>query len=255
MALKTITLALSLLSTTLCARAAPADYAVQLQASSYPTSAGVQADAGYGLPLWGDVTKDGFLYGYIRPGFSLVSAAVVNRFDAYIDIYPITLLGFRLGHAKSLRFTDFSEIDCLTVECRGAIDSNYVEAKLQFGYGPVFVVGQLRAASWTASRAGKPFLEDDSYLPGRAGSDTALTQGATLGAKMSSSYSTGVYFTSNRFVYRSSNNSHASLFFQKELNDFRFVVGAGRYQSTIQNVGITSYLAIQWTGAPAIGLQ
>jgi len=114
---------------------------------SYPAF-GIEGnvEAGYNMLLWGKGERRNPLFGLVRPALKLTSSAVVNNYDAKIEVYPISFIAIVRGFKHINSNFDFPFFDCDIVRCRGDIKRDYTQVKMAMAYKGVTFMGNVLMA-------------------------------------------------------------------------------------------------------------
>jgi hypothetical protein len=115
---------------------------------------------------------DRYSYSFLRPNLRLVSSILVNGIQPRLDIYPLSFLGFTVGHTFTSRnfmggknFKRWTGYDCAEVDCNGWLGSSFVESKLKFGYANFFGALLLQRSWITAHESRTEINHPLSYEP------------------------------------------------------------------------------------------
>jgi hypothetical protein len=143
------------------------DLAVGGYGRDYPMGAGAELNLGYGHLLWGSSSEK--LYGFIRAGLDIEGVVDYNAVNAKLEIFPISILGLRVGQSRSESQLDYEDFDCELYLCRGHFAENYFEVPVFLGYGPVTFAASYKHSQWksdsnNAAIASAQFIEPSSGL-------------------------------------------------------------------------------------------
>lgn len=123
---------------------AQTDFSLGASARSYPSiGLEVNAQTGYNMLLWGKGDKKNPLYGLVRPALTLTTSAVVNNYDARIELYPISFLAIIRGYKHINSNYDFPFYNCDLVRCKGDIKRDYTRLKMAMAYAGITVMGNI----------------------------------------------------------------------------------------------------------------
>lgn len=95
------------------------DGSVGASLRSYPLSGVVEADAGYGILLWGAQAPGSPWYGYLRPVLEGASSVSYNSGLAALEFFPLSILGVRAGGESIENDKVYSAYDCVAYQCLG----------------------------------------------------------------------------------------------------------------------------------------
>jgi len=230
------------------------DYSCGAGIRTLPFGSSAFGSLGYGKIFWGEKEgADSYKYGYFRPGVRVQSSGLTNRAEAFLDFYPISFLGFSVGHYEGVRFTDTRTVNCVTAECRGLIGSSFVRSKFLAGYARFFFMAGAELHFLRSSSA-KPFSEETSSLVGQTGGDKLFSYDLSLGLSLRDNLRAGLLHQGQRMINSGSANDLEALFFQWSRGALSIVPGAGLYHSTTAARSPTFFLALRWVGVPSVGL-
>lgn len=230
------------------------DYSVRGAAASRPRGGALSGRVGYGHLLWGKKEQpEDFLYGFFRPQVEAQTSVLVNRIDANLSLYPISFLGFIVGHYKSYRSTKkFDTVDCEVYQCTGLLSSTYVKARFITGYAGFFAGASARLDLMNVALSSRPFVDETSALIARARGDRLRTFETYGGYQVLPQLSFGFYGSFSHMLYSGGRNDSESLFARYVWNAWQVSVGGGFYRSSTQPRDVTGWLLVQWTGKPSL---
>ena len=232
------------------------DYMLGTGAISAPFGAAAYADLGYSQLLWGKKSPGSFLYGFIRPAVKLQTSVLVNRAETYLDLYPISFFGISGGASATSRNSHiYAHLDCTTAECTGTLYRSWIKPKLSLGYKNLYWISSLKYENLNHSSP-DAFADEVNVLIGHAGGDHSLTLDTTLGYQWSEKLLTGVHGSSVKMLKNQNMQGHMMDFYASySSRQWKYMAGAGVYQSTINPISPTAYLLIQWIGIPSMALN
>lgn len=168
---------------------AGADLNLSANARSYPLSGVAEAQAGYGVVLYG--TEGSPFSGYMRLGLDGSSAGSYNSGAAAVELFPLAILGVRAGGESVQNDKDYSAYDCEMLGCQGRFYRTFVEGEVTLGYAGVFAQGKWRRERWTQAKGQVgDFVDPTSgLLMDEAGESQTVYQ-AVLGYKWSEAWTT-----------------------------------------------------------------
>lgn len=145
-------------------------------------------EIGYNQLLYGDAPGKGIFYGLIRPSLRLASSAVINSYDAKLEVYPISIIGFAAGHRFiKADFEDFPAFDCDEIRCSGELKKDYVHMRAVLGFGPIVAIGMVeesRNSYNDPSGEGLPVAEFRFAIRANAESDENTRSQYILGYRL-----------------------------------------------------------------------
>lgn len=132
------------------------DFSTAASLRSYPSmGAEVSIESGYNFKLWGNgpgADKKRVLYGLLRPAINLGSSAVINSYDARVELYPISFIALVLGQKNiNSDFDEFTFFDCQKVRCKGSIKRDYTQFKMALGFWKILAMANIVASQNTYS--------------------------------------------------------------------------------------------------------
>jgi hypothetical protein len=221
------------------------DFSTNIGLRSYPALGGeVNLESGYNLVFWGSgpgADKKNPLYGLIRPAVSVGSSAVINNYDARLEFYPLSIIGFVVGkkHIKS-DYEDFSFFDCEKIRCMGTIDREYKQFKMALAFGKLITMVNIIESENTyddVDDEGKPVAEFRFALLANPEEDKMYRSQYLLGYK----HSTGLVGIVAEYVeFSMSDQTHNMdiLVYTTKSKDTTYVFGMGQFSSTHQARGL-----------------
>lgn len=228
----------------------------------------VSAQAGYSKQLWGkkaytkDLPKIGpprrggrnWKFGYVRPVVNINTAGIMNQTGAELEFYPISLLGFAVGHSFHQR-PDFStQFDCKLVSCQGTLQRTSIRTQVGLGFDRWFSTLTFRREWIQSSVKGRLFTDEGAGVIGNSGGDQLNTYNFVFGRTLSREISVGYNLLHARFV-QNRNHSVTQIFFvNKIFKDFGLVVGAGSFHSDHMPIGLTVVTMLQFNVFRPIGI-
>jgi len=240
-----IKLFIAILTCTLLSFSAHAQFDLKAGGSmrTYPSVGGeLFAESGYNMVLWGAGEKSNPLYGLIRPALKLSSSAVINQYDARIELYPISFIALIAGHQyiKS-DFDKFTFFDCDVIRCKGTISRDYFQGKMALAFGPIVAMGNVKIARNSYDD------QDDTNLPvgefkfvtlANAGFDTMYKSRYLLGWKLDGGAMIGLMADYAKFSESKQEYHMDLMIYTAKSNDTTYVIGLGNFESTHQGKGV-----------------
>lgn len=234
------------------------DYEFGLGARTLPIAGAAHAEAGYGVPLWGE-WKDSIFYGYLRPVLRITSAATINEVNTSLRLHPISFVGLAVGRATTFRNRDTSNIvDCSNLMCDGVLEANYLSTDTILATGAYFLSAEADARDFKASDVRENFYEDGSALIGSRESDrqvsSTLTLGKRLGDEWLENLLIGVTHKRVEFLGSGQTSERTSLIGRHTRGELSFSYAAGVYRSDTTATGLAIGASIEWNPQPGIQL-
>ena len=188
--------------------------------------------------LWGSgpgANKKNPMYGLLRPTLSGASSVVVNNYDARVELYPISFLGFAAGrrHIQS-SFEDFPFYNCEQVRCAGTIDRDYTQVKAAIGFGRFVTMANIIQSKNTYSdedNEGKPVAEFRFATLANAKEDTMYRSQYVLAYKHSTGL-IGIVAEYVKFDESDQTNNMDLLIYTTKSKSTTYVFGVGQFTST-----------------------
>lgn len=231
------------------------DYNADFYLRSYPFSGGLIGNAGYGFLLWGTQDNKSPMYGYIRPQATFATAGYYNLAGAALDVFPISIFGFRLGGEGIENDRDYTPYACDIYECRGRTYRTYLQSEFSFGSGPFF--GQLK---WRRDRLTRSNPDHRVYIDSIAGlafdteGDGQTSWRAIVGMKLNEIWSVSAAYT-----YLQADNTRTISRFPFALVRYKMApysvgLAAGMWSSTLKPDAPSIMLLASWNGKPGVAL-
>lgn len=213
---------------------------------SYPALGGeVNAQFGYNFLLWGSgpgADKKNIMYGLLRPALNVNSSAVINGYDARLELYPISIIGLAIGQRNIVSdFEDFPFFDCEKVRCKGTIKRDYTQFKMALGFGPLMAVGNIVMSKNSYSDEndeGKPVAEFRFAALANPIEDTMYRSQYVLGYKHSNKGILGVVAEYVNFAQAEQTYNMDLLVYTTKPETTTYVFGVGQFSSTYQTKGL-----------------
>ena len=221
---------------------------------SYPLGGGVEANAGYGILLWGDPNVP--WYGYVRPRIDGQTAATYNSISASLEVYPLSILGFRAGGEAVQNDADYSAHDCQTYQCRGRFYNSFAQGELALGYGPVFAQGRWRRERWTkATSSSMAFIDPEAGLALAGTGDSKTYYRGMIGYKVNEKWT-----IAGAYIYIEADSDHGISRFpfaivRYKSGDFSVAAGGGVFSSKLKPESGSALLFLTWDIWPSIALK
>ncbi len=233
------------------------DFKYGASARSYPSLSGdVNAQAGYGIPIWG-TPGSGTMYGLIRPALDLSSSGVVYSYDANVTVYPISFIGLGVGRKElTSEYSDFTYYECEDIRCKGKLNKEYGFVKLALGYGNIKMVTAYTEFENTYDDEKKTELgvaEYEYILIVNPKEEKQIRRLYYLGYDMGDK-SIGLLSDQHQFLESDKDYQLNIGFYQFNLGSFRTTVGIGSLQSSDQKPGVTGIFRISHTLLPSMAL-
>jgi hypothetical protein len=223
-----------------------------------PFGGAVSGTLGYNWLLWGTPKRGEIMYGFIRPALRIQTSAITNRFEAQLNIHPISFFQLQAGHFQTLRLIDSTTVNCSTYACRGWLGGTFLKAEALVGVDKVVGGASLRWQAYLAGAtnyAGAPFYDESIALVGNGAGERVTEVTAWSAWRFSDLVMVGAYYSANVMGDSSQNDRHVSLFGRYKMEPWTFTLGAGQYQSTLQGPGLTIYGMVQYMGQEGLELH
>ncbi len=233
--------------------AATTDLSVGSTVRSYPLSGVVEAEAGYGLLLWG--SEGSPWYGYLRPKIEASSAFTYNSIAEVIEFFPISILGLRAGGESIQNDTNYSAYDCSEWNCVGRFYRGFLEAELTLGYDKFFSRIKWRRENWSQGASGKDFIEPTSGLAMADTGDTQTVWQYLLGYRWADSVNLIAGIRQAHNNAKESSSMPFGLYDYKWSEGLRVGAGAGLFKSEIKSSQLTLLAFIKWEVWPSIAIK
>lgn len=239
----------------ICTGNAGYDLEANFSGRAYPIGGTFNLEGGYGFPVWGaSAHKEGSpVYGYIRPGYQATTAITYNSGEVFVDLFPISLFGFRLGQEWVTNSKDYADYDCERLNCKGDFQKQFVEARLALGYRDVFFATRLRRTDLSSNDQTKNFPEEVMGLEAYQDGDQIEIITTALGVKLHPDWALlalNVYGQMDR-LKGISRMTTINLSYRWDL--YRILVGVGEFNSPLATRELTGLLIFSWTPNKRIG--
>lgn len=221
---------------------------------SYPLSGVLEAEAGYGVLLWG--REGGPWYGYLRPKLEGATAGTYNSGAMALEFFPISFLGARAGGESIQNDKEYTAYDCDLYGCRGRFARTFVETELTLGAGPVFVQGRWRRERWTQKNADAgDFIEPTSGIALRGTGDSETVYIGVAGFKLNDAWSV---FGVVRYAESDESEGWSRLPYgvlRYTRGRLQVGAGAGQFESNLKEKDTTALAFLKWEIRPSIALK
>lgn len=223
-------------------------------ARSYPLGGALEANAGYGILLWGDAGPP--WYGYMRARLDGASALRFNSISPSLEIYPVSFFGIRAGGESIQNDADYSAYDCVTYVCRGRFYNTFVQAELTLGAGAFFVQGRMRRERWSQAVSGATaFIDPEAGLAMVGTGDSRTYYRGALGYKINENWTA---VASMVYVQADSDNGISRFPFalvRFKTGAFTVAAGGGVFASKLKDEGAAALLIFNWEIWPSLALK
>ncbi|MBX3022717.1 MAG: hypothetical protein KF799_13675 [Bdellovibrionales bacterium] len=220
----------------------------------YPLSGIVEADAGYGIPVWG--TPRTPFSGYLRPRLLGGTAAIYNSADAALEVFPIAFFGGRAGGEMIQNDSEYSAYDCQVYRCVGRFHRTYAEVELSLGAGPVFAQARWRRERWSQPDplAGS-FIDPTSGLVMAGRGDWQTVIHGVLGYKLSEQWTAmAILRYAESGEPREVSRTPVAML-RYTAGPFSLGVGAGVFESALKKLDFTTQSFVRWEIEPSLALR
>ena len=243
------------------------DYRASAQVG-YPWFGILDGHLGYGYIFWGQkITpptkfKD-VKYGYFRPHVRYLTAGIINRLEARMDVYPISFFGITFGqifsHSAIHLLGDSSQktgLDCNSIQCGGLLFRSFLEAKLKGGYDDYFGVLFWR---WdflvNSGSKSKGFADFSSSLTGGGRSDILVTQWIKLARKLPKNWAVGIHLQHNHMTQTRQHAYEEQIFGNFSfLPDWSLGLGLKAMQTPTRKFEMGVGFQLNWNGKTSVEL-
>jgi len=222
---------------------------------SYPLSGVVEAEAGYGVLVWGDTSSP--FYGYTRAAISGASSITYNSGQAMIELFPVSILGARAGYESIQNSADYTAYECEIYQCKGGFARRFVEGELTVGAGPVFLQGRARREQWSRSQdknGPKDFIDPTSGLALNESNKTENVYTAIAGFKINDHWQ-----LLGGLRYAVDEKDHTSRFpfaaVGYRYNSLTLRLGAGSFESELKVQKLSALATINWEVLPSLAIK
>lgn len=239
-----------------CPSFAQFDFKYGAAARSLPSLGGAfEMNSGYSFKLWGD--NQGPFYGMIRPAINATSSVVVYDYDASITVYPISFIGFGVGHQEmTSEYEEFTWYDCEEVRCTGKMNKDYAFGKLALGYGPLLATysyAEFRNSYTDPDGTGLPVGEYQWTTTVAPNNETSTRQTYLLGLKLGGDLLAAAADT-RKFHVSQQIYKFKALVYRKSMDNLKVTFGVGSQESTETGVGTVVVMQITHILAPSMAL-
>lgn len=195
----------------------------------------VNIESGYNMIIWGAGDKKNPLYGLIRPSVKITSSAVINNYDARLELYPISFISLAAGH-KYIKsdYEGFSFYDCDEVRCTGELRRDYTEFKMAFALKGITAVGKIvmsRNSYDDPDNKNQPIAEFRFATLANSGHDQMYHSQYVLGYN-SLGGMIGVMADYVRFDESEHTYNMDLLIYSHKMNHSRYIYGIGQFESS-----------------------
>jgi hypothetical protein len=116
---------------------------------SFPLSGTLETSFGYGQLIWG--ARDSWLYGFARGSLGVDASVGYDAETAMLELFPISILGIRLGKMWSENHADYEAYNCNEYLCRGTFVNTFIEIPLYLSYWGVIFAASWRSETWEST--------------------------------------------------------------------------------------------------------
>ncbi|MCB0385364.1 MAG: hypothetical protein KDD43_08230 [Bdellovibrionales bacterium] len=231
------------------------DFEANVTARAYPIGGTANFEGGYGFPLWGAeaLESKGVLYGYVRPGYQASTALSYNSGEVYLDLFPVSFFGFRLGKEWITNTKEYKDYDCSRLNCEDDFVKQYIEGRLALGYGKAFLATRFRRTDISATSETQNFVEEVMGLEARAQGDKVEILTSALGYKIYEDWSLiflNVYGQMEQLKGISRMNT---INLSHRMGKYQVMVGVGEFNSPLAPKEVTALFQISWTPYERMG--
>ena len=230
------------------------DYSVRAVGRSYSLGFLTEGTAGYSQPVWGDPAS-GPMFGYVRPSAAFGTSGLTNVARADIELYPVSILGVRLGRSWTHRANKLPGFDCKSMRCDGWVGESLVALRALAGLGNWFGAFDYEWRFFDRSEDSRPLAESFLGFALSPAGDQTRTGRGTVGYRLSPRWSVGLQGARSFALSSSGRGAMDVAFVRSQGSVWTWLVGTGRFAGTpvfgSQFVGV---FMVQWVGLTKLGL-
>ncbi len=223
------------------------DLSASISYRSFPSSGGeISLESGYNMLFYGSGKGDSLIYGLLRPKLRLASSGVINSYDMSIEFFPISFLGFEIGHSKTIsNYEDFDFYNCEEISCSGAITRDYVGQKLAFGLNSFLLMAKtyIYRNQYTSRNSVNPIGEFRYFSLANNNEDQNYFSQYAIGLRFKNNLLM-IVSEYNRFIRSDEVYKMNLITYINKIGDNIFTFGLGTSKSTHVKEGFSTIL--QW---------
>ncbi len=244
------------------AQLAGAQVDLQLEAvtRSYPLSGSLTSELGYGIPIWGspstgNTTSRSPWYGYIRPSLKLATAGTYNAGQVSIDLFPLSFIGIKAGVGAWQTTDDYKAFDCTQIQCKGKFNHQFIEAKVGFVAGPLFLLARGKIEDFQQSPLQQnDFIEPTLGMVAEKEGDRVRSATGILGGNINDRWSLAALWSEGTMEKRKGFSRTQMLTVNWKADSVTILLGAGAFESSEKSQGATFAGLLRWEIWPSIEL-
>jgi hypothetical protein len=181
------------------------------------------------------------------------SSVVINSVQGEIQFFPISFVGFTLGHDWQYRDWDSTVFDCALVSCSGLIQRDYVITHLLYKYKNMLLVGSLENQNLSYDRQDVQYADTKTMMRMGPGFGTGLLAKAFVGFQANSQYILGYFTEWGEASSGDIRETHYLVLRWKPNPTWVLSVGAGSLRTTVLPVGFDLFLNLGWAHGEKLG--
>ncbi len=244
---------LAVATTTTLAPAAESDFGVVALGRLKTPAFIAEAQGGLTQVLWGDPETNP-IFGYVRGSAAARTSGVANGYRAQLEIYPVSLLGLTLGTQGLYRSVDAPGVDCVSYECRGWVQSHYLQIRSVIGFAGNFAQIQYQRDFFEArATLPIPLFDSMTMLPLVGSGDRARSWTAVLGRNFTPTWAGGALWLHSKSPVTRTHTGNSAIFARWTPADLAYTLALGRADSTIAGVGAQALVTVSWWPKPRVG--
>lgn len=223
---------------------------------SFPRSGVLEAEVGYGSPLWGSPGGENILYGYLRPFGNVATSGTYNSVATGVEFFPVAFMGVRAGGEYSNNSKRYVDFDCYALNCTGTRYRSFFESQVIFGNKQIFGQVKMRRQRWSQDQELRGnFVDPSSGLEVKGNGDSETVWQSYMGVKINDSWKV---IAGNRYGEMSNIKGISQFIFlggQYNWAPISASFGIGSFASALKERDTSYFLVLGWELYPTIGLH
>lgn len=213
----------------------------------------VEAQGGASQVLWGDPATNP-IFGYVRASGGARTSGVANGYRAQLELYPVSLLGVTVGTQGLYRSVDAPGVDCARYECRGWVQSHYLQFRSVVGFSGNFAqILYQRDFYEDRPSLAIPLFDSVTLLPLQGTGDHARSWTAVVGRNFAPHWAGGALWMHSKSPTTRAHSASAALFARWTPAEVTYTLGIGRGNSSVAGVGAQALATLSWWPKPRVG--
>ena len=231
------------------------DFEANFSGRAYPIGGTINLEGGYGFSVWGDsaVEEKSPFYGYIRPGYQASTAFSYNSGEIYVDLFPISFVGLRLGQEWITNNKEYKDYDCQRLNCEGEFGKQYLEARLAGAYKEAFFATRLRRSELSSNDQTKNFPEEVMGLEASAKGDQVEIITTIVGVKLYPDWALLALNVYGQMDKLKGISRMTTINLTYRWDQYRVMAGVGEFNSPLAHREVTGLFLFSWTPHKRIG--